>query len=432
MNAVKKRYEPLGDFLRELNPSKTEITLSFEQIEKIIGHALPKSASKHHHQWWANQAGGSRAPHWRAAGFKVANVNFPSRLVHFERIAQTTGIILQNPNLQDVVSAINEYAHSRLIGTLQEWRKKHRGQSKTPSRTLFYSSIKEDRDWAFHAGGLSELQFNVGFEKAKLRHGVAFSLQTTREMPTIEPLIPKIERFNEYLRIYPNAFTGLSMWHFESGKRSADYAVSQISDERIRQNMFIFIGTLQDVDKISIDWILEDFDHFLPLYKYVEGIESFPKNERIRKAFVWTPGNKARVTRTSYERASQSIDKQLRHNIIQPALFDYLVEIHGKDNVSGEQNSGNGTSIDVAVREGKRFTYYEIKTGLSAQSCIREAMGQLLEYAYWPGNQIAAKLVIIGEAEYDTAAKSYIKCLGQEFSLPIEYKRFDMKTRGLI
>ena len=117
--------------------------------------------------------------------------------------------------------------------------------------------------------------------------------------------------------------------------------------------------------------------------------------------------------------------------MIQAAFFDYLVGIHGEENVSGEQDSGNGTSVDVAVKKGMRLTYYEIKTGLSAQSCIREALGQLLEYAYWPGNQRAGKLVIVGEAKYDAKAKAYIKSLQDEFALPIEYKRFDMNSRRL-
>ena len=79
-----------------------------------------------------------------------------------------------------------------------------------------HAPVDPERDWAFHAGGLTELQFDVGFEDIDrerwFRHGVAFSLQPTREIPDIAPLKPKIEPFNEFLRVYPNAFEGLSMW----------------------------------------------------------------------------------------------------------------------------------------------------------------------------------------------------------------------------
>ena len=86
----------------------------------------------------------------------------------------------------------------------------------------------------------------------------------------------------------------------------------------------------------------------------------------------------------------------------------------------------------MAVRQGDEYTYYEIKTGLSAQSCIREALGQLLEYSYWPGAQSATRLVIIGEPPLDKHAKTYLETLQKEFSLPMEYRQFDMNSSRLV
>ncbi len=125
------------------------------------------------------------------------------------------------------------------------------------------------------------------------------------------------------------------------------------------------------------------------------------------------------------------MDKSLRHNIVQAALFKHLEGIHGRENTSGEQSTGIGTSVDVAILEGESYTYYELKTGLSAQSCIREAIGQLMEYSFWPGSRRADKLVVVGEPSYDAEAKAYVKKLRKEFSLPIEYQQFDMKSGRL-
>ncbi len=91
--------------------------------------------------------------------------------------------------------------------------------------------------------------------------------------------------------------------------------------------------------------------------------------------------------------------------------------------------SRNGAT--VAVRDGDHYVYYELKTGLSAQSCIRDAIGQLLEYSYCPGAQQANMLVIVSKAEYDDQAKTYIERLRKDFLLPIEYRRFDMNLRRL-
>ena len=251
-------------------------------------------------------------------------------------------------------------------------------------------------------------------------------------MPDIDPLVPKIARFNEFFRIYPDSFGGLMMWHWGPDGRSSNYSVAQIPDDLVKSGMFIFIGAQQPIDAVDIDWIIEDFDRLFSLYEYVEGTEAFPKRIRQKKGFVWTPGNKARAARVTYERIAQTVDKALRHNFVQSELFNHLEEIHGEDNTSGEQDFGNGTLIDVAVKLPDGYIYYELKTGLSAQSCIREAFGQLMEYSYWPGAQQARKLVIVGEADYDDEAKTYIELLRKTFSLPIAYQQFDMNSGRLI
>jgi hypothetical protein len=342
-------------------------------------------------------------------------------------------------SLQEVVTRLNTLAPDHDIGTLPQWRKERHGLTRLPSNTLFFSTVDPERDWAFHAGGLTELQFNVGFEdidgERMFRHGVAFSLQPTREIPDIAPLIPKIERFNEYLRVYPNAFEGLSMWHWHMDRRSENYGVGLIPGELITRDTFIFLGMQQPADAIDVDWILEDFDRLLPLYQYVEGKleQSFPKQNDTTRTFTWTPGNKARTPRTLYNREALTVDKALRHNQVQAALFEYLQSIHGA-NASGEQDFGNGTRVDVATRDGDgtKYVYYELKTGLSARSCIRDAIGQLLEYSYWPGAQQAHRLVIVAEAPYDDEAKAYLEKLQKDFLLPIEYRRFDMNSRRLV
>jgi hypothetical protein len=59
-------------------------------------------------------------------------------------------------------------------------------------------------DYTFHKGGRTELQFNLGLEGGPegpdFRYGVAFSFEPSQSLPSIEPLIPKVARFNEYVR----------------------------------------------------------------------------------------------------------------------------------------------------------------------------------------------------------------------------------------
>lgn len=431
-----KTYAPLGEYLARLPAGTAEVTLTFPEVEKIVGRKLPDSA-RDHRQWWENQKNGSRAYHWQDAGFKTGPVDMARETVRFFRDSSVALRLPRPLTLQEVVTELNETAKTRPIGGLQGWRKEQSGLKRAGASTVFFSRIKENRDWVFHAGGLLELQFNVGFEPVDdirvFRHGVAFSLQPTRELQEVEQMRPKIARFNEYMRANPGAIEGFSMWHWDDG-RTPNFPVSTIRDKDIHLGNFIFIGALQPADRVSIDWILDDFDRLLPLYQYVEGKEPLPRyvQERAHKGFVWSPGNKARAARTMYERRAATIEKDLKHNTIQDALFSHLEEIHGEDDTSGEQDCGNRTLIDVAVRDGENFTYYELKTAPTAQICIREAIGQLLEYSYWPGAQKATRLVVVGEPPCDKEANAYIKALQKQFSLPIEYRQFDMNSKRLV
>jgi len=63
--------------------------------------------------------------------------------------------------------------------------------------------------------------------------------------------------------------------------------------------------------------------------------------------------------------------------------------------------NGIGGRIDTVVSQDGGYWFYEIKTAMSARACIRDALAQLLEYAYWPGAREASRLIIVGEPELD-------------------------------
>lgn len=138
--------------------------------------------------------------------------------------------------------------------------------------------------------------------------------------------------------------------------------------------------------------------------------------------FSFTAGCTPKPSKTTAHLTKETTEITLRHNDIQKALYNKLVSAYGEENIGTEQPSGNGTSIDVVVRYSDScYWYYEIKTASSPRICIREAIGQLLEYSYWPRCQEAAKLIIVGETPLDTEGESYLDLLKTKFSIPIEY-----------
>jgi hypothetical protein len=92
---------------------------------------------------------------------------------------------------------------------------------------------------------------------------------------------------------------------------------------------------------------------------------------------VWAPGDKTRAVRTTNERSAKTLDKAPRHNLVQNALFQHLEEITAKETRAENSDCGNGTPVDVVVNRKDGYVYYELKTGLSAQSCIRCGPGAI-------------------------------------------------------
>jgi len=80
------KYTPLVVYLQEIPPDQNEVTLSFADIENIIGNGLPPSAYKYR-AWWANERIGTHiwAHAWLKAGWRVDSVNLKSQRVSFVR-----------------------------------------------------------------------------------------------------------------------------------------------------------------------------------------------------------------------------------------------------------------------------------------------------------------------------------------------------------
>jgi hypothetical protein len=329
-------------------------------------------------------------------------------------------------SIREVADELNRRCVSHAIGQLQTFRRELRG-GRGPIQSLFdHRTISES--YAFHVGGRTELQFNIGIESIggvkHLRHGVAFSLELTQSLPTIEPLLPKIARFNEFLRSYPDVLTSFRMWHFVQKHRSEMQPPAPISPALAQEGVFIYLGTLSS--RLDIERILSDFDRLLPLYVFVEGAGDDRPALTRPSGFRFSPGCGTAASFTTATVTERTLDIDLRHNVLKRALHDFFSEQDGAPNVGSENPTGIDfqTRIDVVRRLPTGFWFYEIKTALSARACIREALGQLLEYSIWPGAQQAERLVVVGEPVFDEQARAFLGRLRELFGLPIDYQQF--------
>jgi len=334
---------------------------------------------------------------------------------------------MENINLHSIVSEINLRAKTHAIGNLQELRKELKRLKRLPTRDIFAPITTTDK-WAFHNGGRKELQFNIGIEHPndvdELRYGVAFSLETSQSLPKIDILFSRIKLFNDFMQLYSEEYSDMRMWHYRGEKRSLDYMPASIPHELVTTGTFIFLGKRQPLVHLDYEAIIDDLDRLLPLYKYTESGGNLQPILTIADiSFKFHPGCTIKASKAVVSQAQREIDINLRHHDLQEALYYKLSEKYGSGNVGTENPSGVGTSVDVIVRQGSEYWFYEIKTADSPRACIRQAIGQLLEYSFWPGGQIASRLIIVGERVLDKEGETYLRTLGEKFSLPVEYEQ---------
>lgn len=116
-----------------------------------------------------------------------------------------------------------------------------------------------------------------------------------------------------------------------------------------------------------------------------------------------------------------------RHVKLQNALYDHLCSLHGKKGVFYEKNF-----VDLTLETDLEVIYFEIKIALTARACIRQAVGQLLEYGFYPNEKRASKLVIVGDGEPSADDREYLSYLRGEFELPLHYRQWSWESARLL
>lgn len=330
--------------------------------------------------------------------------------------------------IEELAQTVNRRAENYEIGDLQQIRKELQGlQRRSSSKIFSQQTIIED--YAYHHGGRTEPQFNLAYREydghLKIRHGLGISLQDSQWVDGVmEEMLPRIRYFNEYLSAHQDEFPGVKLWYEpkDSNVPREDLPPVPIPNSYVREENFIILGRRKRPSELSYGEILELFDRLLPLYVYIE--ENVNRKETDSDTGVpSTPQKTERKHETTAEPAQAEIDVQLRHNRMQDALESQFSEEHGTEYVEAEHPRGHGR-VDLVVETVDSWDFYEIKPYSDPRLCIREAAGQLLEYAYWPGTEEPDRLVVVGESELDSKGERYLNRLRRKFDVPIDYESF--------
>lgn len=81
------KYIPFENYLRSLPANQSEVSLHFEQIEKILKSKLPSSAYEDH-RWWEHKTEGNHrnTRAWSNAGWRIESLEVSAKRVKFVRV----------------------------------------------------------------------------------------------------------------------------------------------------------------------------------------------------------------------------------------------------------------------------------------------------------------------------------------------------------
>ena len=83
------KYTPLNRYLIRRAKYTDRATLSFAEIEGIVGDNLPFGAIRNQ-SWWSNTQSSSQGRAWTNAGWRVHDVNLQERTVTFRKVESKT------------------------------------------------------------------------------------------------------------------------------------------------------------------------------------------------------------------------------------------------------------------------------------------------------------------------------------------------------
>lgn len=128
-------------------------------------------------------------------------------------------------------------------------------------------------------------------------------------------------------------------------------------------------------------------------------------------------GTTDRKNTEDYERSgSPAVRVARNHNRIQQALFDKLFTEHGN-----KARMEVGGQVDIILDEGQDLTLYEVKPYPTAHSCIRAALGQLIDYAFQYGQGRSLKLRVVGPAELTPEERPFLEHVRATISVEFDY-----------
>ncbi|MBO4452257.1 MAG: hypothetical protein J5770_07570 [Bacteroidaceae bacterium] len=145
-------------------------------------------------------------------------------------------------------------------------------------------------------------------------------------------------------------------------------------------------------------------------------------------------GNTMMLDTSIFERVVEGGKIQIDplHKRIQNAVVEILKGQYTNLQLETNPDDAADQRIDIKgySKKDQEWHFFEVKT-VSAKRCIREALGQILEYAHYPNVARAKKFFIIGPNPPDDNDKAYMELLRKRYNLPIWFRWYSSTENKL-
>lgn len=118
--------------------------------------------------------------------------------------------------------------------------------------------------------------------------------------------------------------------------------------------------------------------------------------------------------------ASSYIAEQT-HSKIQNKLREQLIAKYGESCVACEMNY-----VDLTLTYNDTITLYEVKSDAYAATCIRQALGQIIQYAHRLDPNKKVKLYIVGQYPLKENEKPYLSYIQENLKIDLDYISIDL------
>lgn len=188
--------------------------------------------------------------------------------------------------------------------------------------------------------------------------------------------------------------------------------------ERERKRETFYRKKINPSKFYSLDYYTIDHDSISSWINKLNSISILlPKTEQ---PFIFSKGLHINKQASKRGIEEQNVEVSNLHELMKELLYKQKVEEYGEENVGTENRIGS-RRIDLVVKKGDFYDFYEIKTYDDPGKCVQEAFGQILMYAkmsYWESIE---NLYIVGPQKLEDNDNWLVKSGNYEKSLSVSY-----------